>query len=175
MSSVVLRCSNCGTVQASAGQCEACHEAEVRYFCRNHNPGRWLDGPACNACGAQFGIDPDYASTAAPGMVPEPDEPRVRRKAMEPTKKRRPWGEASEADRRIESPDPTAGVGRWLDLIDKAARAHAERRIGATPRIELPRRRSRGGCGKFVAIVALIFFLTFFLMPVLFAGFFLGY
>lgn len=40
MSGVVLPCSNYGTVQASTGECEACHEAEIRYFCTNHTPGR---------------------------------------------------------------------------------------------------------------------------------------
>ena len=46
MSVVVLRCPNCGTTQATPAECEACHEADVRWFCPNHTPGRWLDAPA---------------------------------------------------------------------------------------------------------------------------------
>ena len=42
MSGVVLRCPQCGTVQRDSGECEACHEADVRYFCTNHTPGQWL-------------------------------------------------------------------------------------------------------------------------------------
>ena len=53
MSDVVLRCPNCGTTQASAGECEACHEGNVRYYCPNHTPGRWLDGPTCAECEAR--------------------------------------------------------------------------------------------------------------------------
>ena len=37
MSAVVLRCSNCGTTQSVRGECEACHEAEVGYYCTNHS------------------------------------------------------------------------------------------------------------------------------------------
>src|SRR5687767_1999535 len=53
MNDAVLRCPNCGTTQASAGECEACHEANVRWFCPNHTPGRWLDGPVCAECAAR--------------------------------------------------------------------------------------------------------------------------
>jgi len=57
MSDVFIRCPNCGTTQDTLGTCDACHEAETRYFCSNHQPGRWLDGPACSACGARYGVD----------------------------------------------------------------------------------------------------------------------
>ena len=53
MSDVALRCPNCGTTQARAGECEACHEAQVRYYCPNHTPGRWVDGPRCAECEAR--------------------------------------------------------------------------------------------------------------------------
>ncbi len=55
MSGVVLRCPNCGTTKATPGECEACHEADVRFFCTNHTPGHWLSAPVCPACGARFG------------------------------------------------------------------------------------------------------------------------
>lgn len=75
MSGVALRCPNCGTTQSGPGECDACHEAAVRYFCANHNPGRWLDGPACPSCGARFGeVRP------APRVPPTPPSapPRAR-------------------------------------------------------------------------------------------------
>ena len=43
MSGVVLRCPSCGTTTAASGECEACREAQVRYYCTNHTPGRWLE------------------------------------------------------------------------------------------------------------------------------------
>ena len=47
MSGVVLRCPTCGTTQSHPGECDACFEGEVRYFCGNHSPGLWLDEPVC--------------------------------------------------------------------------------------------------------------------------------
>jgi len=82
MSGVALRCPNCGTAQSGPGECEACHEAAVRHFCTNHNPGRWLDGPVCSECGARFGdvragpratpVPPTPHSTPAPGRAARP-------------------------------------------------------------------------------------------------------
>jgi hypothetical protein len=63
--SVVLRCPNCGTTRATPGECEACQEGPVRYFCTNHAPGLWLSGRACPTCGAAFG-EPARAITAGP-------------------------------------------------------------------------------------------------------------
>ncbi len=51
--SVLQRCPNCGTTQATPGDCEACHDAHVRFFCTNHEPGLWLDGPTCAVCKAR--------------------------------------------------------------------------------------------------------------------------
>ena len=51
MSNVVLRCPNCGTTQNAPGECEACHEEQVRYFCTNHNPGQWLESSKCPQSG----------------------------------------------------------------------------------------------------------------------------
>lgn len=95
MSAVVLRCPNCGTTQGVLGECEACHEAGVRYFCTNHTPGRWLDDPQCYACGARFGVDapaprapapspPPRAGRAAP--LPPALSPSVGRRAPGPTR-----------------------------------------------------------------------------------------
>ena len=68
---VVLRCPNCGTTQATAGECEACHEAQVRYFCTNHDPGIWLTGPTCAKCAARAVAGPATA-TRSPSPPPRP-------------------------------------------------------------------------------------------------------
>lgn len=65
-SGVVLRCPNCGTTQATSGECEACHEGNVRYYCANHSPGRWLDGPVCEECALR------PARVEGPPRVPSP-------------------------------------------------------------------------------------------------------
>ncbi len=53
MTSVVLRCPNCGTTQSTPGECEACHDATVRAYCPNHEPGLWVDGRTCPSCEAR--------------------------------------------------------------------------------------------------------------------------
>jgi hypothetical protein len=58
MSDVIIRCPNCGTTHAALGECDACHEAQTRYFCPNHEPGKWLEGAVCPACGARVGGGP---------------------------------------------------------------------------------------------------------------------
>lgn len=55
MSAVMLRCPNCGTTRATPGECEACHEAQVRHYCNNHRTGLWLKSGTCGQCGAEFG------------------------------------------------------------------------------------------------------------------------
>ncbi|MEJ7601568.1 MAG: hypothetical protein WKG01_26935 [Kofleriaceae bacterium] len=51
--SVVQRCLNCGTTQTTGGECKTCHEAQVQYFCTNHEPGIWLTAPTCPQCAAR--------------------------------------------------------------------------------------------------------------------------
>ena len=72
MSDVLIRCPNCGTTQAALGECDACREAQVRYFCTNHDPGRWLDGPACPACGARYGMERGAGRPGLPGRSGRP-------------------------------------------------------------------------------------------------------
>lgn len=87
---VVLRCPNCGTTQALRGECDACHEATVRYYCPNHTPGRWLDGPACAECTARAERERVAAATRAPApppprRTPAPrDDPRAEVSYREP-------------------------------------------------------------------------------------------
>ena len=73
--SVVLRCPSCGTTQGHAGECEACFEGEVRYFCTNHDEGVWIDGPVCSRCGARFGDAPRRPSAPPPIRPTRPAGP----------------------------------------------------------------------------------------------------
>ena len=68
--SVLLRCPTCGTTQRHAGECEACSEGDVRYFCTNHDDGIWLEGPVCSRCGARFGDPPQKPRTPRPPIKP---------------------------------------------------------------------------------------------------------
>lgn len=78
MNAVVIRCPNCGTTQRELGTCDTCHEAEVGYFCPNHSPGRWIDGPSCDACGARFGVEapPATGPVSTPRETSRPTERR---------------------------------------------------------------------------------------------------
>jgi hypothetical protein len=163
VSVVVRRCPNCGSVQDEDGPCEVCHEAEVRWFCANHTPGRWLDGPACAACGATATTDP----TAAPRptrpverpserpserpIAPRPGRPPVPpyvppyapyapppEPEVEPTRRRPPrpaWAEDP-----LPRPDvlPTARPGLPIDpaaVLGRAVRAGLPSAIGCVGRL----------------------------------------
>ena len=88
MSGVALRCPICGTTQNHPGECEACSEGSVRYFCGNHSPGLWLDAAQCKSCGSRFGdapksrIEPVERPTRA---VPPPRRPRRSPPPMPPS------------------------------------------------------------------------------------------
>jgi hypothetical protein len=98
MSAVILRCDNCGTSQSGLGLCEACHEGQVRYFCKNHNPGRWLVGPKCTQCGAAYGVAASppptrpKAETIRTGGTRKRPLSDVPTPAALPPKRRGPWG-----------------------------------------------------------------------------------
>lgn len=116
--SVVLRCPTCGTTRPGPGDCEACHEAQVRYFCTNHTPGRWVDAPTCPQCGARFG-----EARRAPVPVPVPAEwtrPRAPTRAPAPTTPPPP------PYLRVETPGIALGTSPMailLNLLTGAARA----------------------------------------------------
>jgi hypothetical protein len=80
VSDVIIRCPNCGTTQGALGECEACHEADTRYFCTNHVPGLWLDGPVCSTCGARYGVARETRRPPPPARarVEPPVRPRSR-------------------------------------------------------------------------------------------------
>ena len=88
MSEVIIRCPNCGTTHAALGECDACHEAQTRYFCPNHEPGKWLEGPVCPACGARVGGGPaprpSRPTPRPPGRSPVRSPPTLGRRPALP-------------------------------------------------------------------------------------------
>jgi len=151
--SVVLRCPNCGTTRSSAGECEACHEARVRYFCTNHAPGLWLNDRTCPSCAAAF------ADEARPArVVPGPTS------RLEAT--RSPLSEAALPARASARPSPAASgsgpperhelaaefsLAPWQRLLSTVLRAGAPSTISHTGRSAI------GGClRRFVFMVLLL-------------------
>jgi hypothetical protein len=157
MTGVVLRCPNCGTVQAGTGECDACHEGEVRYFCTNHTPGRWLDARGCDLCGARFGeVAPEPrtvpASTQLPLQEPPPSPPTAR-------SGRSPWADPiPEPDAFSAGGDyaePDLALERLRELVegeedDRGAGTEEPRDYGTEPG-RMPGR----GCGKIVLALIL--------------------
>lgn len=182
MSDVVLRCPNCGTTRATPGECEACHEAQVRHYCTNHTPGLWLDSSACRQCGARLG---DLNRSPAPSRptppktppaalpAPRPRSPATARphagKAPEIKRRgRSPAVDADETHRRAdreakgERPDelreaPIRRLPSWTDLLGASARARH-----LPPAAELdadlgPIARRTGGClGRLVLLMVFL-------------------
>lgn len=175
MSGVVLRCSNCGTVQSDVGECEACHAAQVEYFCTNHTPGLWLDASACQQCGARFGEA--LAATLAPrraaertassrslnGAARSTPEPDARTRAREDPPSSRPE-DVSYPGSKI----PTAGT--LLEALAYAARARSMRKAAADDRFDEPVRASGGGCVRRMLLLAFLVMAFFVLAPLLLGG-----
>ena len=88
MSIVALRCATCGTTQSHPGECEACFDGEVRYFCSNHSPGLWIDEPVCRRCGAKFGDAPRTEPELSSRSTPAVPAPETRRAESRPPKSR---------------------------------------------------------------------------------------
>jgi hypothetical protein len=177
MSGVVLRCSNCGTVQASTGECEACHEAQVRYFCTNHTPGLWLDVSACPQCGARFG---EYSPTATPKRTtatkPVPDRPRsspeTARPAPDPEDELGPWdtmpSPSLDGDPRERFRRPT--LGTLLEAIVYADRARRRREVRSIDASDTPVHAPGSGCVRRLLLLALLLGAFFLLVPLLLGG-----
>lgn len=170
MTGVVLRCPNCGTTQGAPGECEACHEGQVRHFCTNHTPGRWLDGQTCAECGARFGDRaPPSGAHASPvgGPVAAPPRPAPRRRPERPEPELRPYdpGAPMPEGRDRRGPNP------WLDLVAAAARASIARRGGPPPEREV--RRGGGGCLGRMLLLLMILVALVILAPLV-LGAFLG-
>ena len=179
MSGVVLRCPNCGTTQPAEGQCEACHEDAVRFFCNNHTPGLWLDGSACPQCGARFG-DP-MPSRPAPAPA-EPARVAPQEVGVPPTRR------SPEADEpklwETGSPTPMhpgragpAGADPFRILLDammSAAHARSARADDSGYEDPLRMRPRGGGCclGRLLVLTLLLIALA--VLAPMFLGIFFG-
>jgi len=175
MSGVVLRCPNCGTTRALPGECDACHEAKVRFFCTNHTPGHWLESAHCPDCGARFGR-PAVSSPPAPTPV-APTAPRPSRRPQQTTE---PMRTRSTLDSTGASGSPTIdhASGATEELRRKQAlrnviMARLPELLGTTRRrppedpdlVYHSIRSSPSNVGGFVARAV---FLVFFIMVALF-------
>jgi hypothetical protein len=138
MRAVVLRCENCGTTQDNEGECQACHEGQVKYYCTNHKPGRWLDGPVCSQCHAVYGRDepPPAAPPQRPSRPPRAPPPASRK--VEPEIRRPPTTKAprDRPDPWVPKTPPTAS----RDDDDISEEALARKRM-----IEMLNELMRGG------------------------------
>jgi hypothetical protein len=188
MTGVILRCPNCGTSMATPGECDACHEAQVRYYCTNHKPGLWLDTPTCSHCGAQFG-DP-VRTPARPISPPTPSRSRTTIPAPSPTHSgsppspsktsATPWGrrarDTSPVPEEIEAADERASVrdfrtARMLEILRAASRAGRMSRGATYTTAETPPvGAALGGCLMRFVILAIFLFITFALMVSLIGG-----
>jgi hypothetical protein len=200
MSAVVLRCPHCGTTRAAPGECDACHEAEVRYYCTNHDPGRWLDAPACPACGARFGDPPkpparprrpDPPPTPPPARPATPRPPPAPDFAPEPARpapgrlgsfkspwvvRRRPLPRHEELDPRDDPRDEWhrdrgRPVVTLSDLLKSASRARRSRYDA--PPLGPPAGAALRGCLRAAFVIALFLLVVFLSLTFLVGGWFL--
>jgi hypothetical protein len=183
VSGVVLRCPNCGTTTASPGECQACHQAEVRYYCTNHTPGRWLDSPKCSECGAALG------EPARPAALP----PRVRRPAPLPAAspgRRRsvprllergsgPWVRRTRPPARDDGAAPRYGsdeardprTASWPDLLREAAARARRTRAEAKPIPDTAKvGMALGGCLMRAIVMMVLLFAAFLIFSLIFGG-----
>jgi hypothetical protein len=187
MSGVVLRCPNCGTTKGAAGECEACHEAEVRFYCTNHTPGRWLDAAACSTCGARFG-DPVRPAPAAPRPPAPPTVPATPRTARKrtmpwlPDRASAPWVRRAPAPASEDAPTaeprhvpaPDAPIAGLPDLIrEVTARARRSRlETGPAPEVAAAG-AALGGCLMRAVFIVVLLFLAVLVFSVMAGGFLL--
>jgi len=153
MSGVLLRCPKCGTTQSHTGECDACYEDTVRYYCSNHSPGLWLNAPTCIKCGAKFGAAP----LKAPSPAPRASTPVVRPPRQQPV--RRPAEPAAAPTRDAFEESPAPGV-RWGRL--PAADAEDAWMREPIPELRIPVSPLGGCLARFVklALVLLAIFLV---------------
>lgn len=191
MSGVVLRCPNCGTTKRAPGECDACHEAEVRFYCTNHTPGQWLNAAACPACGARFGDSvrpPPAAShpTAPPRPAGTPVAPSLGRKRPPPWLPDRgtaPWSRRAPIPTREEgsaaeprrAPAPDAPIASWPDLLrDVTARARRRRMEAGRGPDSVAVGAALGGCLMRAVSLVVLLFLAVLIFSVMAGGFLLG-
>lgn len=173
---VVLRCSSCGTTRSAPGECEACHEAQVRYFCTNHKPGIWLDGGTCRQCGARFGDVARRPSAAPPSVTARSRPPGAPRAPAAIAAVSRPSVPRSlpvdEADgewvvrERSPRPDEELRTGLpamalWVKLLkDAAARSRRSSPVAEPSRGRPAIAGSLGGCLMRLVLIAMCLFLA---------------
>ena len=176
MSGVILRCPNCGTTQPAEGQCDACHEAAVSYFCTNHTPGAWLNSAACPQCGARFG-DPAPARQEPVSN----DPPELRPAAVRPPPHAPVEHDSGPWDSRAPSEPGDTAYGSvrsdplriLLGAVAAAARARAARAEHSPDELERTRPRGSGCVGRIIMLALLL--LAFILMAPLFLSALLGF
>lgn len=187
MTGVILRCPNCGTSKTAPGECEACHEAQVRYYCTNHKPGRWLDATACPQCGATFGEPVRPAARPVPPAAPPRPRTTITSAAparpepppLPPRTSAKPWSRRE----RERSPDPDRGASdesasvrdigtaRMLELLRAASRAGRMSRGPPYTAPEVPPvGAALGGCLMRFVILAMFLLIIFVLMLSLVGG-----
>jgi hypothetical protein len=156
VSDVVLRCPNCGTTQGQLGECEACHEADVRYFCPNHTPGRWLDGPVCAECAARAARERPAPRTPPPR--PSPPRTREMPPPVEPRPSTRP--PPSTGSSFDDWRERVAGtVRRGPVVIDEGPRREPPAEV-IPPRVRV-RAPPLLGCAVRLMVVAVVVILAF--------------
>lgn len=170
MSAVVLRCSNCGTVQAGTGECAACHEAQVRYFCTNHRPGLWLETPACPQCGARFG-----QPAPVPPVPDEAERPARTHSPQEAVRPSSPRRDGSDDWRTVPDGDAPGGLrrataGTLLEALAYATRARSLRKARAHDVSDTRSRPAGGGCIGRLFLLTLLVAAFFLLAPLLLGG-----
>jgi hypothetical protein len=178
MSGVVLRCPSCGTTKAAPGECDACHEAQVRYYCTNHTPGRWLDSRSCSQCGSQFGVPDPPPVVRSPPTRPPASPPPPTSTALPPAAGRKgytsrgPWGRrvlpGHERETRPRSDAFRDAIERRLpELFREAARARRMREVSDSPPIGV----AATGCLRAALLLVLFFMLASLAVPLLLGAF----
>jgi hypothetical protein len=168
MSAVVLRCDNCGTSHSARGECQTCHEGQVRYYCKNHDPGRWLDGPMCTQCGAKYGVTISPPPTRPPvGTVRSGGARKsaatssdVPYRTPVPPKKRGPWGSRPARSEEIPVSDELVARARAIERLRHmlGGAAYGRRVPDATDvTYGSPAPRIAGGCFRIVLLFVFLF------------------
>jgi len=181
MSAVVLRCDNCGTSQSVLGLCEACHEGQVRYFCKNHNPGRWLNGPKCTLCGATYGIAAGPPPTRPAAATDRTGSTRKRpvsdgpAPTSPPPRRRGPWGSRPTRSEEILVSDELIARARAVERLRRLlGGAGYSRPVPDSTDYGPSAPRIAGGCFR-VILLFMLFFLLLSLLGSYFGTMMLGF
>lgn len=155
--SVVLRCPSCGTTGIAPGECQACNDAQLQYFCTNHTPGLWLADRSCPRCRAGL-VDaadrpPPFSSAREPKTVTTrlPARPSARPPASAPPALELP---AEDVDERAPSLPP------WQSLLSAFLRARYLPAPAAHRRTGLSVARGSRGCVMRLALIVLFLLLA---------------